>query len=99
MRTRESPAGPGLGRGQIASWLHDLRGGWVLLGKGDLSRILERLAGAEDFISMSDKVRGKVTMSKAQTIRFGSGRPEEPFSGVWRLVVANEDVFIGASKA
>jgi hypothetical protein len=38
-------------------------------------------------------------MAKAQTIRFASGHPEEPFSEVWRLVVTNEDIFIGASKA
>jgi hypothetical protein len=39
-------------------------------------------------------------MAKSQTIRFASGRPDEPFSGVWRLVVnKKDDVFIGASKA
>lgn len=38
-------------------------------------------------------------MAKAQTVRFAAGRPDEPFSGVWWLVVKNDDVFIGASKS
>jgi hypothetical protein len=38
-------------------------------------------------------------MTKPQTVRFASGTPEAPFSGVWRMVVNKHDVYIGASKA
>ena len=31
------------------------------------------------------------------TIRFAAGKPDESFSGLWRLVVSKNDVFIGAS--
>jgi hypothetical protein len=37
-------------------------------------------------------------LAKSQTIRFASGNPHEPFSGVWRLVADNDDVYLGASK-
>lgn len=37
-------------------------------------------------------------MAKTQTVRFAAGSPDTPFSGVWRLVVSKDDVFIGASK-
>lgn len=37
-------------------------------------------------------------MAKTQTVRFASGSPDAPFSGVWRLVIRKDDVFIGASK-
>lgn len=38
-------------------------------------------------------------MPKSRTIRFASGQPEESFSGIWRLVTAGDDVYLGASKA
>jgi hypothetical protein len=38
-------------------------------------------------------------MSKAKTIRFASGSPNAPFSGVWRLVVNKNDVYLGSSKS
>lgn len=36
-------------------------------------------------------------MGKKKTIRFCVGTPEEPFSGVWRLVTNGNDVYLGAS--
>ncbi len=38
-------------------------------------------------------------MAKLPTVRFAVGSPEAPFSGVWRLVVNKNDVFLGASKS
>lgn len=38
-------------------------------------------------------------MPRSQPIRFGSGSPEAAFSGVWRLIVSKDDVYIGASRA
>lgn len=38
-------------------------------------------------------------MSKTKTVRFASGSPDVPFSGVWRLIVNQDDVYIGASKS
>lgn len=38
-------------------------------------------------------------MARSQPIRFGSGSPEAAFSGVWRLIVSKDDVYIGASTA
>jgi hypothetical protein len=38
-------------------------------------------------------------MAKPQTVRFASGTPEAPFSGVWRMIANKNDVYIGASKA
>lgn len=38
-------------------------------------------------------------MRKPKTVRFATGSPAAPFSGVWRLVAKNDDVFIGTSKA
>ena len=37
-------------------------------------------------------------MARPQTFRFAAGSLEAPFSGVWRLVVNGNDVFLGASK-
>lgn len=36
-------------------------------------------------------------MAKTKTVRFAVGTPSEPFSGLWRLVVSRDDVYIGAS--
>jgi hypothetical protein len=38
-------------------------------------------------------------LSKSSTLRFACGEPNQPYSGVWRVVVSGDDVFIGASKA
>lgn len=37
-------------------------------------------------------------MPKPESVRFASGCVDKPYSGVWRLVVKNDDVFLGASK-
>jgi len=37
-------------------------------------------------------------MPKPESVRFASGCADRPYSGVWRLVVKNDDVFLGASK-
>ena len=36
-------------------------------------------------------------MAKTKTVRFAAGKPDEPFSGLWRLVVSKNEVYIGAS--
>lgn len=38
-------------------------------------------------------------MSKLHTFRFASGSPSEPYSGIWRIVVDRDEVYLGASKA
>jgi len=38
-------------------------------------------------------------MSRTKTVRFASGNPDAPFSGVWRLIIDHNDVYIGASKS
>ena len=37
-------------------------------------------------------------MAKSRTYRFGAGDDSHPYSGVWRLVVTDTDVYLGASK-
>ncbi len=37
-------------------------------------------------------------MSKQEAIRIAVGEPNAPFSGVWRFIVRNDDVYIGSSK-
>lgn len=37
-------------------------------------------------------------MAKSRTYRFGAGDDSQPYSGVWRLVVTDTDVYLGASK-
>lgn len=49
------------------------------------------------FVSRTRYLRYSL-MGKAHTIRFASGHPEMPFSGVWRLVVNRDDVYLGFSK-
>lgn len=36
-------------------------------------------------------------MAKTKTVRFAAGKPDEPFSGLWRLVASKNEVYIGAS--
>ena len=38
-------------------------------------------------------------MPKHHGIRVAVGEPNAPFSGVWRFIVRNDDVYIGSSKA
>lgn len=38
-------------------------------------------------------------MPKPKKIRFAAGTPGAPFSSVWRIIVVNNDVYLGAPKA
>ena len=37
-------------------------------------------------------------MARDQIVRFAVGSPDTPYSGIWRLVVRKNDIYIGASR-
>jgi len=37
-------------------------------------------------------------MAKNKIIRFAAGNPNEPFSGLWRMVVSKNDVYLGIGQ-
>jgi hypothetical protein len=70
----------------------------TLRNKGLCGRPLESLQLMRNSLGGPWRGSGR-SMSKHDAIRVAVGTPKAPFSGVWRFIVRNDDVYIGSSKA
>lgn len=40
----------------------------------------------------------EISLAKRKTIRFSAGTPGSPYSGMWRMVIKGDDVYLGFSR-